>query len=167
MGHLSLMQRVLRSEMSRLVDTVYILASEASLLSYFRKAKLDGLWMWKLNIGSGSGEANLAQSFGKNATGGSLAYHTKSIKRTNTYSFRSISSPDVRIFFYCQPTVKRHKLSWFGHVCRHDTLPKIILQVIMDGIVVAEKDRVNHRMTTLRNGQACRYHRHCCASRRT
>ena len=23
-------------------------------------------------------------------------------------------------------TVERHKLSWFGHVCRHDTLPRII-----------------------------------------
>ena len=23
-------------------------------------------------------------------------------------------------------TVKHHKLSWFSHVCRHDTLPKII-----------------------------------------
>ena len=25
-------------------------------------------------------------------------------------------------------TVKRGKLSWFGHVCHHDTLTKIILQ---------------------------------------
>ena len=24
-------------------------------------------------------------------------------------------------------TVKHRKLSWFGHVCRHDILPKIIL----------------------------------------
>ena len=31
------------------------------------------------------------------------------------------------------PTVKRRKLSWFGNVCRHDTLPKIILQGYMDG----------------------------------
>ena len=29
-------------------------------------------------------------------------------------------------------TVKRRKLSWLGHVCRHDTLPKIILQGSMD-----------------------------------
>ena len=27
----------------------------------------------------------------------------------------------------------RCKLSWFGHVCRHDTLSKIILQVTVDG----------------------------------
>ena len=30
-------------------------------------------------------------------------------------------------------TVKRHKLSWFGYVCRHDTLLKIILHGSMDG----------------------------------
>ena len=30
-------------------------------------------------------------------------------------------------------TVKRRKLSWFNHVCRHDTLPKIIRQGTVDG----------------------------------
>ena len=30
-------------------------------------------------------------------------------------------------------TVNRRKLSWFGHVCHHDTLPKIILQGTVDG----------------------------------
>ena len=30
-------------------------------------------------------------------------------------------------------TVKRHKLSWIGHVCRHDTLLKIILLGTVDG----------------------------------
>ena len=30
-------------------------------------------------------------------------------------------------------TVNRLKLSWFGHVRRHDTLPKIILQGTVDG----------------------------------
>ena len=29
-------------------------------------------------------------------------------------------------------TVKRCKLSWFGHVCRYDMLPKIILQETVD-----------------------------------
>ena len=29
--------------------------------------------------------------------------------------------------------VKRHKLSWFGHVCCHDMLPKIMLQGTVDG----------------------------------
>ena len=28
--------------------------------------------------------------------------------------------------------VNRRKLSWFSHVCRHDTLPKIILQGTLD-----------------------------------
>ena len=30
------------------------------------------------------------------------------------------------------PTVKRRELSWFGHVCRHDSLSKIILQGTVD-----------------------------------
>ena len=30
------------------------------------------------------------------------------------------------------PTVNRRKLSWFSHVCRHYTVPKIILQGTMD-----------------------------------
>ena len=29
--------------------------------------------------------------------------------------------------------VKRRKLSWFGHVCLNDTLPKIILHGSVDG----------------------------------
>ena len=41
-------------------------------------------------------------------------------------------------------TVKRRK---FGHVCRHDTLPKIILQGTVDGWV-AEADRLNLGITT-------------------
>ena len=51
-------------------------------------------------------------------------------------------------------TVKRLKLSWFGHVCRHDTLPKIILaykEQGMVGLVVAEEDLINHGRTTLSN----------------
>ena len=30
-------------------------------------------------------------------------------------------------------TISRRKLSWFGHVCHLDTLPKIILQGTVDG----------------------------------
>ena len=55
--------------------------------------------------------------------------------------------------------VNRRKLSWFGRVCRHDTLPKVILPEL----VVAEKDRVNQRSTTSRSGEAIHYRR-CCAS---
>ena len=60
-------------------------------------------------------------------------------------------------------TVTRRKWSWFGHVCRHDTLPKIINKEQWM-VVVAEDDLVNHARTTPRNGQASRC-RHCCASR--
>ena len=41
-------------------------------------------------------------------------------------------------------TIKRRKLSWFGHVCRHDMLPKIILQGTVDG---------SHRRGRPRNSQ--------------
>ena len=33
--------------------------------------------------------------------------------------------------------IKRRKLSWFDHVCLHDTLPKAVLQRTVE-------DRVNH-----------------------
>ena len=29
-------------------------------------------------------------------------------------------------------TVKRRKLSWFGHICRHDTMLKIIVEGTVD-----------------------------------
>ena len=44
-------------------------------------------------------------------------------------------------------TVRRRKLSWFGHECRHGMLSKIILQG-----TVAEEDLVNHGRTISRNG---------------
>ena len=81
-------------------------------------------------------------------------------KQTHTYGNRSMSSPDVRSFF-----VNRRKLSWFGHVCRHDTLPMIIYKEKWV-IVVIEEDQVNHERTTPRIGQASRC-RHCCSSRIT
>ena len=43
----------------------------------------------------------------------------------------------VNILAGCQElllsTEKRYKLSWYGHVCHHDSLPKIILQGTADG----------------------------------
>ena len=43
----------------------------------------------------------------------------------------------VNILAGCQglllSAVKRRKLPWFGHVCCHDKLSKIILQGILDG----------------------------------
>ena len=61
-------------------------------------------------------------------------------------------------------TVKRRKLSWFAHVCRHGTLPKIILHGTVDDVVIAREDLVSHGRTISRNGQASRC-RHWCASR--
>ena len=46
----------------------------------------------------------------------------------------SVSSVDVRSFYF-----KRRKLSWFSHVCRNYTLPKIILEEQWM-LVVAEED---------------------------
>ena len=47
-------------------------------------------------------------------------------------------------------TVKRRKLSWFGHVCRHD-----MLKIILQGTVgVAEEDLVSYGRTTSKNEQA-------------
>ena len=61
-------------------------------------------------------------------------------------------------------TVKHHKLSWFGDVCRHDTLPKIIPQGTVDNS--HRTDFVNHGRTTAGNREASRCG-HCCASRMT
>ena len=79
-----------------------------------------------------------------------------SYDKTNEYIYdnRSRSSPDVRT-----------KLSRFGHVCRHDTLPKIILQGTEDGGSRRERRR-NHGMTTSSNGQAS-HCRRCCVSQTT
>ena len=63
-------------------------------------------------------------------------------------------------------TFKHRKLSWLGHVCRHNTQSKITLKGAVQWIVVAEEDRVNHGRTTARSGQAS----HCrrfYASQRT
>ena len=51
---------------------------------------------------------------------------------TNDYVWQQVSilaGPQEHLL----STVKRRKLSWFGHVCRHDTLPNIILQGTVDG----------------------------------
>ena len=69
------------------------------------------------------GESTL---FKTNASGGYLAYHIESIKQTNIYITR-FNVLDERQELLLS-TVKSHTLSWFGHVCRHDTLPKIIIQ---------------------------------------
>ena len=58
--------------------------------------------------------------------------------------------------------VKRRKLSWFGHVCHHDTLPKIILQgPANDSHRRGRPRKSNPGRITSRNGQASLCH-YCC-----
>ena len=38
-------------------------------------------------------------------------------------------------------TVKRRKISWFGHVCKYDMLPKTKLQTTVKGGRIAAEDR--------------------------
>ena len=51
--------------------------------------------------------------------------------KTNAYVWQQVD-----ILVGCQQllTVKCRKISWFGHVCRHDTLPNIILQGTVDSM---------------------------------
>ena len=71
--------------------------------------------------------------------------------KTNEYVWQQVS-----ILAGCHAllltTVRRRKLSWFGHVCRHDTPPKM-----------SQTKSVNHGRTPSNNGQAS-HCRHCCAS---
>ena len=52
--------------------------------------------------------------------------------KTNEYVWRQVNIPAERQELLMS-TVKDRKLSWFGHVCSHDTLPKFILQGTVDG----------------------------------
>ena len=56
-----------------------------------------------------------------NATERCLAYHRE--HKTNEYVWQQVSiltGPQLLLL----PAVKHRKLSWFGHVCRHDALPR-------------------------------------------
>ena len=64
--------------------------------------------------------------------------------------------------FSIVPYIIVPKVSWFGHVCRHDTMPKKKQWMV----VVADEDLVNQGRTISRNGHASRC-RHCCASQIT
>ena len=67
-----------------------------------------------------------------------LAYHTGSIKQTNMYGNMSLSSLDRRSF-YCQPSSIG---SCHGSaMSRHDALPKIVPQRIVDGSRRRERHR--------------------------
>ena len=52
-----------------------------------------------------------------------LSYRKHKTNATGHYPRRT-----SRVF-----TIKRRKLSWFGHVCRHYTLPRLVLQETVDG----------------------------------
>ena len=95
----------------------------------------------------------------KNATGWCLAYHTESMK--NEYVWQQVGILFGHHYLLLS-AIKRPRLSWFGNVCCHDTLPKIILQGSVDG-TRRRGSLVNHGWTTSTNRQASRC-RHCCAS---
>ena len=72
--------------------------------------------------------------------------------KTNEYAWQAHPTS-----LFLLSAVKRRKLSWFGHICRYDTLPKIILYI--QGTVDGDEDRINQGRTTSRNGQAIAAHR--------
>ena len=89
-----------------------------------------------------------------------LAYHTKNTKRTtNVWQQANILTGHRELLL---STVKRRKLSWFVHVCRQDTLPKIILQGTVGGSGRGGRSGKSWRATS-GNGQAS-HCRHCCAT---
>ena len=62
-------------------------------------------------------------------------------------------------------TANRRKTSWFGHVCRHDTLPNIILQGTVDGRRRRDRWRKSWK-DNINEWTDSRCH-HCCTSRMT
>ena len=61
-----------------------------------------------------------------------------------------LASPQVPLL----PTVQRQKLSWFGHVTRHGSLSKTILQSTVE-VGDTVEGTGNARWTTSRNGHPC------------
>ena len=53
--------------------------------------------------------------------------------KTNKYVWQLVNILAGRQKLLLSTIKRRRKLSWFGHVCRRDTLPKIILQATVDG----------------------------------
>ena len=72
-----------------------------------------------------------------NATGGYLAHHAEN---TNEYACQKVNVRTGRQGFLVSAD-KRRKVSWFGHVCRHDDLPKDVLQGTLDGSRRGERPR--------------------------
>ena len=84
---------------------------------------------------------------------------------TNEYLWQQVSILTGRQELLLS-NIKRRKLSCFGHVYRHDALPKIHIHGTVDGSRRKGWPRKNHRGTTSKIGQAG----HClpsCASQTT
>ena len=62
-----------------------------------------------------------------------MAYHNSYLEhKTNGYVWQQ-ATVLARYQEFLLPIVKHRKLSWFGHVCQHDTLPlKIIVRVTIE-----------------------------------
>ena len=114
------------------------------------------LWIWE----------DESKPLKTNATGGCLAYHTKNTKRTTMYGMRSISFRQTS--GYLLSTSKHcnlRNLSWFGHVCRHDTQPKnLLLQRTVDGSRLRGRPRKSWRDNIKEWTRHCR---HCCTMQMT
>ena len=100
------------------------------------------------------GESRLLQT---NATGGCLAYHTESLKQTNMYGNRSISSPDIRRCYRQLTSVASYHDSAMSVVmirCQrsyYDEQCMVYHALFIVTIVVAQEDRVNNGRTTSTN----------------
>ena len=68
-----------------------------------------------------------------NPAWGTILQIQASILKTNDYVWQQVIILAGRQELLLS-TVKHRKLSRFSHVCRHDTLPKVILQEVKDGI---------------------------------
>ena len=78
-------------------------------------------------------------------------YHRESTKQERVWQQVNILTRRLELLL---STIRCRKLSWFGHICRHDILPKITLQGTVDGIHCREKKCLNHERTTLRPDQS-------------
>ena len=84
--------------------------------------------------------------------------------KTNEYVWQQVSILAGRQELLLS-TVKRRKISRFGHVCRHSWYAAEDHTTKEQWVVVVPKENfVNHGRTTSGNGEASRCH-HCCTSR--
>ena len=119
------------------------------------------LLVWELNADCRS--ERRSQAVENNTTGGRLAYNAESIKRTNTHANRHYKF----LLSVLLSIVNRRKISWFGQVCRHDTLPQ---NHATENITFQSSQRKStwimegQKSISLQASHCCRS---CCASRTT